>query len=139
MRTAAWIAGVLVAATATAPSAFAIPIPEGPNSLPAFMGRPARPAPVFAPDPPRNPHMAPNGRSNIHGDAYMTDTYQGAGPLGTAIKRTSTLLTHECASVTFDARDRIVAICVGLDAPILEMLDPKTLESPASSWSATMT
>jgi hypothetical protein len=62
----------------------------------------------------------------------MTDTYRGAGPLGKRITRTSTLLAHECASVTFDANDRIVAICVGLDAPILEMLNPKTLESLAS-------
>jgi hypothetical protein len=53
--------------------------------------------------------MAPNGRSNIHADAYMTDTYRGAGPLGKRITRTSTLLAHECAPVTFDVKDRIVA------------------------------
>ena len=29
------------------------------------------------------PFMAPNGRSNIHDDAYQTDTYKWAGPLGT--------------------------------------------------------
>jgi hypothetical protein len=108
------------------------PIPEGPNSLPAFVGKPATPKPVFAPEPPRHPHMAPNGRSNLHDDAYMTDTYQGAGPLGNGISRTSTFLSHECASLTFDSRDRIVAICVGLEAPVLEMFDPKTLDSLAS-------
>jgi hypothetical protein len=117
------LAGVAQAAT---------PIPEGPNSLPAFIGKPAKPSPVFAPEPPRHPHMAPNGRSNIHDDAYMTDTYQGAGPLGKKISRTSTFLSHECASLTFDSRDRIVAICVGLEGPILEMFDPKTLDSQAS-------
>jgi hypothetical protein len=110
----------------------ATPIPEGPNSLPGFVGKPATPHPVFAPDPPRHPHMAPNGRSNIHDDAYMTDTYQGAGPLGKGIQRTSTFLSHECASLTFDSRDRIVAICVGVEAPVLEMFDPKTLDSLAS-------
>ena len=26
--------------------------------------------------------MAPNGRSNIHNDAYMTDTHAISGPLG---------------------------------------------------------
>ncbi len=31
---------------------------------------------------PRNPHMAPNERSNIHDDAYQTDAYNVAGPLG---------------------------------------------------------
>jgi hypothetical protein len=123
----------LICFLAMAGAAFAAtPIPEGPNSLPAFVGKPATPNPVFAPEPPRNPHMAPNGRSNLHNDAYMTDTYQGAGPLGNGITRTSTFLSHECASLTFDSRDRILAICVGLEAPVLHMFDPKTLDSLAS-------
>ncbi|MEA2496108.1 MAG: hypothetical protein QOJ29_4019 [Thermoleophilaceae bacterium] len=130
MRVAA--ACLLLLCALAAPAYAAQPIPEGPNSLPAFIGKPATPAPVFAPEPPRHPHMAPNGRSNIHDDAYMTDTYQGAGPLGTGISRTSTFLSHECASLTFDTKDRIVAICVGVEAPILEMFDPKTLDSLAS-------
>ncbi|RME21037.1 MAG: hypothetical protein D6806_15395, partial [Deltaproteobacteria bacterium] len=29
---------------------------------------------------PQHPHMAPNGRSNMHDDAYMTDTYEREGP-----------------------------------------------------------
>jgi len=45
------------------PAAAANPIPEGPNSLPVFTGSPVTPAPVFSPDPPRHPHMAPNARS----------------------------------------------------------------------------
>jgi hypothetical protein len=126
------IAAVLATAVAAAPSLAATPIPEGPNSLPAFTGKPAKPAPVFAPEAPRHPHMAPNGRSNIHDDGYMSDTYQGAGPLGNGITRTSTFLSHECASITFDSKDRLVSICVGLEAPILEMFDPKTLDSLAS-------
>src|SRR4051795_11786453 len=121
------------AAIALASPAFAAnPIPEGPNSLPAFVGKPAAANPIFAPDPPRHPHMAPNGRSNIHDDAYMTDTYQGGGPLGNGITRSSTFLSHECASITFDTKNRLVSICVGLEAPILEMFDPKTLDSMAS-------
>jgi hypothetical protein len=126
------LAVVCIAAACSAPARAATPIPEGPNSLPAFIGKPATPAPLYAPDPPRHPHMAPNGRSNIHDDAYMTDTYQGPGPLGNGLSRVSTFLSHECASLTFDTKDRIVAICVGLEAPILEMFDPKTLDSLAS-------
>src|SRR3954452_3831731 len=127
------VATVVVLFAAALPGhAAATPIPEGPNSLPAFVGKPATPAPVFSPDPPRHPHMAPNARSNIHDDAYMTDTYQGPGPLGHGTTRTSTSLDHECASLTFDTKNRIVAICVGLEAPILEMFDPKTLDSLAS-------
>src|SRR3954466_14967716 len=130
MTRASVLLAVLLAVVPAA--AAAAPIPEGPNSLPAFVGPPAPPAPVFAPDPPRHPHMAPNARSNIHNDAYMTDTYQGAGPLGNGISRSSTFLSHECASITFDSKDRLVSICVGLEAPILEMFDPKTLDSLAS-------
>jgi hypothetical protein len=127
-----WIAGAICVLGLAGVASAATPIPEGPNSLPAFIGKPAKPSPVYAPDPPRHPFMAPNGRSNIHDDAFMTDTYQGAGPLGNGITRTSTLLSHECASLTFDQKNRIVAICVGLEAPILEMFDAKTLDSLAS-------
>jgi hypothetical protein len=126
------IAGIVCFLGMAGAGVAATPIPEGPNSLPAFVGKPATPNPVFAPDPPRHPHMAPNGRSNLHDDAYMTDTYQGAGPLGNGITRSSTFLSHECASLTFDSKDRIVAICVGLEAPVLQMFDPKTLDSLAS-------
>ena len=34
--------------------------------------------------------MAANGRSNIHDDAYQTDTYTGPGPLGRNMQRAST-------------------------------------------------
>jgi hypothetical protein len=126
-------AAVVICLLGMSGAAFAAnPIPEGPNSLPAFVGKPAKPNPIFAPDPPRHPHMAPNGRSNLHDDAYMTDTYQGAGPLGKGITRNSTFLSHECASLTFDSKDRIVAICVGLEAPVLELFDAKTLDSLGS-------
>ena len=35
-----------------------------------------------APRPPRHPFMAPNDRSNIHDDAYQTDTADGPGRWG---------------------------------------------------------
>jgi hypothetical protein len=55
MRTAASIVGVMIAvAAAAAPSAIAVPIADGQNPLPAFIGRPATPSPMFAPDPPRH-------------------------------------------------------------------------------------
>src|SRR5437763_2524741 len=133
-RLSARALGPAIAAALLAPGAAhaAQPIPEGPNSLPTFEGAAATAKPLYAPDPARHPHMAPNARSNIHDDAYMTDTYQGAGPLGRGITRTSTFLSHECASLTFDSQNRIVAICVGLEAPILEMFDPHTLDTLAS-------
>ncbi|HEX4735861.1 MAG TPA: hypothetical protein VH247_15740, partial [Thermoleophilaceae bacterium] len=109
----------------------AIPIPSDNGSVPPFSGTPATPHPVSAPAPPRHPHMAPNERSNIHDDAYQTDTYQGVGPLGQGIKVTSTLFSADCGSVTFDAQGRIVTVCVGLAGPTLRMLDPQTLDTLA--------
>jgi len=110
------------------------PIPEGPeaNSVPAFIGAPARPRRVRAPNVPTHPFMAPNGRSNIHDDAYQTDTYRGPGPLGYHMLRTSTFQGSECASVTFDALGRIEAVCVGIEHPKLVLLDPDTLDLEAS-------
>jgi hypothetical protein len=106
------------------------PIPEGPeaSSPPAFIGAPAQPRPVKAPAVPSHPFMAANGRSNIHDDAYQTDTYTGPGPLGRNMQRASTFQGSECASVTFDRAGRIVAVCVGVEHPRLVLLDPRTLD-----------
>jgi len=97
-----------------------------------FEGAPAVPNPISGvPAPPQNPFMAPNGRSNIHDDAYMTDTYTVSGPLGDG-PETSSLFARECASITFDSQGRIVTICVGLDRPVLALLDPHTLQTLAA-------
>jgi hypothetical protein len=129
-----------VAALALAPAAGAqttglppVPIPGGLiGGAPEFQGGTAVPQPVKGvPKPPRHPFMAPNGRSNIHDDAYQTDTYRFAGPLGDGAE-VSTLFTRECASVLFDSQGRIVTVCVGLDRPVLTLLDPDTLETLAA-------
>jgi hypothetical protein len=117
----------ILATVATA----AIPIPSDNGSTPAFTGAPATPRPVSAPAPPRHPFMAPNERSNLHDDAYQTDTYRGRGPLGHGIQVTSTLFSADCGSVTFDSQGRIVTVCVGIAGPTLRMLDPHTLDTLA--------
>ena len=76
--------------------------------------------------------MAPNGRSNLHEDAYQTDVHQGPGPLGRSMTRSSNFLAGDCASITFDRRGRIVTVCVGLAGPRLYLLDPQTLDALAS-------
>ena len=98
----------LAAVLALAPAALAVPatpIPEGPeaNDPPAFIGTPATPRPISASTAPQHPFMAPNGRSNIHNDAYMSGTYTGPGPLGRDMERLSTFFAADCASVTIDA------------------------------------
>ena len=135
-RAAAIVATALVAlwpadsARGQSPGETPPPIPQDPlaTGIPAFVGSPAAPEPTAGQTVPRHPFMAPNGRSNIHDDAYMTDTYQQSGPLGTDLQSSSALFNRECASVTFDSRGRIVTICVGLDRPVLAMLEPGTLK-----------
>ena len=109
-----------------------VPIPEGPGAgeLPQFVRHRDNPTavPIPASEPPRHPYMAPNGKSNIHDDAYMTDTYRWAGPLGTRMERRSSFQAAECATHTFDAQGRVVTICIGLEGPRLAMFDPDTLE-----------
>ncbi len=111
----------------------ATPIPEGPDAddAPAFIGTPATQKPVFAPQPPRHPFTAPNEKSNLHVDAFQTDTNVVPGPLGRDLQRVSTFFSRDCASVTFDSRGRIVTVCVGLDGPRLFMLDAQTLDTIA--------
>jgi hypothetical protein len=120
----------VLAVTGFAVAAEPTPIPEGPeaNSVPSFIGSAARPKSVSAPAVPQHPFMAANGRSNIHNDAYQTDTYLVSGPIGRNMERLSTFQGAECASVTFDRAGRIVSICVGVEGPRLAMFDPQTLE-----------
>ena len=103
--------------------------PEIPGSPLAFDVEEFTGAPAVA-DPhrrqriPQHPFMAPNQESNIHNDAYQTDVYNRAGPLGGGISAHSALFLRECGSLTFDSRGRIVTVCVGLDRPVLTVLDP---------------
>jgi hypothetical protein len=110
-----------------------LPIPSDPlGDAPRFEGEAATPNPIGGvPEPPRHPFMAPNGRSNIHNDAYMTDTYRVSGPLGDGTE-TSTFFARECGSIAFDGAGRIVTVCVGLDRPVLALLDPRTLRTLAA-------
>jgi len=132
---ATWTAVAVVASSAAA--APPTPITQGPtsNPPPAFLGAPATPRPLSyaeAPTPPRHPFMAANDRSNIHDDAYQTDTANGPGPLGRDVQVLSTSHFADCASVTFDQRGRIVTVCVGVSTIKLKLFDPRTLEELAN-------
>lgn len=109
-----------------------VPIPNDPSSAPQFQGEAAAPVRIrHRLRTPRNRFMAPNGRNNIHNDAYMTDVYRIGGPLADGAED-STFFSRECGSVMFDARGRIMTICVGLDFPVLALFDPVTLETLAA-------
>jgi hypothetical protein len=125
---ALWALIAAGAARAQSPGQVPPPIPQNPGAnAPAFVGSAATPDPTSGQSVPRHPFMAPNGRSNLHNDAYQTDSYRWAGPLGNRLAATSALFSRECASVTIDSHGRLVTICVGLDKPVLAMLHPRTL------------
>jgi hypothetical protein len=110
-----------------------LPIPQTPlNGAPSFMGTPATPQGFYAPAPPRNPFMAANERSEIHDDAWQSDSYQISGPLGRSPQVLSTMLGADCASVAFDRLGRVLSVCVGLYSRTLYMFDPHTLATLAS-------
>jgi outer membrane protein assembly factor BamB len=107
----------------------------GYREAPKFVGWPAVANPLGAAPVPQHPFMAPNGRNNMHGDSYISDTYRGGGPLGVHPQITSVArawLGGECATVTFDQRGRIEAVCVSFSGPKLLLLEPHTLAELAS-------
>ncbi len=114
--------------------ALVLPIPFVPTT-PAYRGHPAAPAPIRGIAPvPQNPFMAANGASEIHNDAWQTDAYAGAGPLGRSPQTLSSALVpnRDCGSIAFDRAGRLVSVCVGISGPQLFMFDPRTLATLAT-------
>jgi outer membrane protein assembly factor BamB len=113
-----------------------LPIPQqvGAEAVPAFIGEPATPSPVFAAAVPQNRFLAPNGSSNIHNDSYMSDVYETAGPLGNSPRVLSAMLGTSDdwlalpVSMAFDRYGRILLIPVGQKGARLLLLEAKTLE-----------
>jgi hypothetical protein len=113
-------------------AAVAAPIPSQPVQ-PVSQGRAAKPHPIKGiARIPQNRFMAPNGRSEIHNDAWQTDSYTWSGPLGRSPQTFSTLITRDCGSITFDRRGRLVSVCVGISGPQLYMFDARTLDTLAT-------
>jgi hypothetical protein len=109
-----------------------LPIPYT-GGQPAYQGAPATPRPITGvARTPQNPFMAPNGASEIHDDAWQTDAYAWGGPLGRSPATSSTLISRDCGSITFDSRGRVLSVCVGLSGPQLYMYDPTTLATIAT-------
>ncbi|MDT4918224.1 MAG: hypothetical protein QOH89_2924 [Pseudonocardiales bacterium] len=122
-------AHVFVVSTAnTAAAALPIPSAPGPLLVPRFIGSAATADPIASYPVPQHPHLAPNGRNNMHNDAYATDAYTGPGPLGRApVVTTRSYGVEECATEAFDAAGRIVALCGNLRGPVLRLINPRTL------------
>src|ERR671910_1898328 len=99
-------------------------------TFPVPQGTTATPDPITHTRAPRNPFMAPNPRSNIHNDTWMTDAYRRAGPVGRSPEAFSSAMRPAlCGSLTFHSRGYIVSVCPSLVAPPqLRVIDPITLE-----------
>jgi hypothetical protein len=96
--------------------------------VPSYVGAPATAQPIASFPVPQNPFLAPNGRSNMHNDAYGTNAYDGPGPLGHRPVVTSALYgVNECATLAFDSAGRIVGLCGELSGPVLRLINPRTL------------
>ena len=134
LRIPATLAVLAAAVLVPAAAAQAVPIPSDhpASNLRTFTGKTATARPIKPPSIPRHPYMAPNGRSNLHDDAYQSDAYNGAGPLGRNLSVRSALYVAECASVTEDSMGRLITVCPTVTGATLRMLDPTTLASLAS-------
>ncbi len=134
-----WAAfGCCGVALASAPT----PIPStGSPPSKRFVGHPAKAHRVRGiPATPQNPHMAPNGTSEIHDDGWQTDVNRWGGPLGRKPVEFSNYLAasgtpsigRDCGSITFDRRGRVISICISLGGPELYMFNPRTLATLAT-------
>lgn len=112
-----------------------LPIPQGPGALvtPKYVGRPAITRPVTGMEIPQHPYLARNGTSSMHNDAWATDAYAGPGPVGESPEvDTAWFGIEECATLAFDSRDRIIALCGDLEGPTLRILDPESMRPLAT-------
>jgi len=82
---------------------------------------------------PQHPYMAKNPGSNMHCDAYISDTSEESGPMGVNTKVGSrTQGFGGYGTITFDSKGRLVAVSGNARSFQLELMDPTTLEELAS-------
>lgn len=126
VMTCVFIAVVVTGFTVAPASARPVDTQPGTSQVPAFIGKPAVRKPVELPPAPQNPWMAANPSNNIHNDSSMSDAYPQSGPLGRTPVATSGTARGECASITFNSKGQIVAVCIRTDSYVT-LLDAKTL------------
>ena len=98
--------------------------------LPADASQPIAHVPI-----PQHPFMAANRGSNMHSDAYMSDAYEAAGPIGVDMQVSSSSQGFGgYGTVTFDKSGRIVAVYSNGRGFQLRLLDPNTLEELADPY-----
>jgi hypothetical protein len=132
-RAALGVVAALVLAAPAAAQLPAIPIPgplDGP--LPRFIGAATTAQPLRGPWPVANPALAPDGRSGSGLAAQNGAASPFPGPLGRGTASASALQFGTCASLAFDARSRLLAVCSGPMGPSLRLIDPASLVTLAT-------
>lgn len=122
------VAALAGAAVVVAPDGW-LPIPPGPGLLvtPQYTGAPATARPIGM-QVPQHPHLSPNGTNSMHDDAWASDAYQGAGPLGRSPEvDTAWFGIEECATLAFDSAGDLVAMCGGIQGPTLHLIDSESM------------
>ena len=120
---------------------FGLKAPEAPceafvRHLPLEASGPIAHVPI-----PAHPFMAAGRGSNMHCDAYMSDAYEAAGPVGIDMQISSRSEGFGgYGTITFDKQGRLVGVYSNGRGFRLELLDPNTLEVlathklPARPW-----
>ncbi len=124
------LAAVFVAGTVAAASSDRIPMSPSSLLVAEFRGGDRlTAAPLEAEPVTGHAGLAPGQGSNIHNDAAMSDTYTDREVIDprTAESR-SFLAPGDCASILFDERGHLIAVCVGGTKIVAHVLDPATLE-----------
>lgn len=126
------LAGVvaLVAGTIVLIPDGTLPIPPGGGLLvtPAYVGSPATAQPIDLALP-QHPGLATNGNSSMHNDGAASDAYPGPGPLGRNPEVDSSWFgIKECATIAFDTRDRMIALCGAISGPVMHVIDPESMD-----------
>ena len=118
---------VLVAAVAALPGS-GIPQFPRPPWVPQLQGDAAGAQPMAGTPVPQNPALAPGEWATIHNDSWMTDAYATALlPDPTTADVTSFFAGGDCASLLWNDRGKVVAVCVSPTEVRAYVLDARTL------------
>jgi len=84
---------------------------------------------------PQHPFLAPNGRSNMHDDAFMSDTYEVTGPMArnaeVTLRSYAGSANNLCVTITFDSRGRILTTNAEFARFRMLLIDPESMDALA--------
>ncbi len=107
------------------------PIDSKTGEAPAFIGSSATAKPIDF-HMPAHPYMADQGFNAMHSDGYNSDVHPAGGPLGRNPQLNtrvgSSLPGGQCATLTFDSEQRLVALCAAISGFRIHLLAPRSLE-----------